>query len=135
MFVGRAADRHISAGADGPHGHTLGAQFREVRRIETTAPVLPLRFLASASTSGTFLAEKRQHEKTVAGPAGRLLDRPAAGEPLLGLRFVLSLDRQRGEAVIAGKEQLRLAELLGQTELLTVMLPAARVVPAIVLAQ
>src|SRR2546425_11757135 len=55
-------------------------------------------------------AEKRQHEERVGAPAGGLLDLPAARQPRFRFWFVASLDGERGQALVAREQQLRLAD-------------------------
>src|SRR5205807_698518 len=84
----------------------------------------------SAVTSRPFLAEKRQHEKTVARPPRHLLNGPTARQPMLGLALVLVLDRQRRKPVVAREEELRLTELLRERERLAILRRASHEVSA-----
>src|SRR5678816_4470289 len=61
-------------------------------------------------------AEKGQDEERVAGPARGFLYLAALGQPALGLRLVAGVDGQRGQAVVAGEEQLRLPDRAGDLE-------------------
>src|SRR5512147_3165213 len=73
---------------------------------------------------GLLSAQKRQHQKSFARPPGLLLHRAAALEPAIGLGLVAALDRKRAQAVVAGHQQLRLADSLGELERLGVVAPA-----------
>src|SRR5581483_12349299 len=78
-------------------------------------------------------AQERQDEERVAAPAGRRLHLAAARHPPLGLLVVPALDGQRGEALVAREEELRLADLLGDGEGAPVVVRAPLLVaPALV---
>src|SRR4029450_11982691 len=61
-------------------------------------------------------AENGQNQERVAGPARGFLYLATLGQPALGLRLVAGVDGQRGQAVVAGEEQLRLPDRAGDLE-------------------
>src|SRR5262245_37686717 len=61
-------------------------------------------------------AEEGQYQDRVAGPARGLLHLVTPGQPPLGFRLVPGVDGQRGEAVVAREQQLRLANGAGDVE-------------------
>src|SRR5947207_14050116 len=61
-------------------------------------------------------AQERQHHQRVRLDAGPRADFLSFREIELGLRLVSRVEIQRGEAVVAWKQQLRLADRLGKRE-------------------
>src|SRR4030095_996161 len=61
-------------------------------------------------------AEKGQDKERVAGPARGFLYLATLGQPALVFRLVAGVDGQRGQAVVAGEEQLRLPDCAGDVE-------------------
>src|SRR5262245_21261565 len=58
-------------------------------------------------------AEEGQHEERVAAPPRGGLYLAAAREPALGLVLVTALDGERGQPVVARKQELGLADFFG----------------------
>src|SRR5262245_42900378 len=61
-------------------------------------------------------AEEGQDQERVAGPARGFLHLATLGQPPLGLSLVPGVDGQRGEAVVAREQQLRLAHGAGDVK-------------------
>src|SRR5262245_41111326 len=79
------------------------------------------------------LAEKGQDEERVARPARRSLDLAALREPPLGLGLVARFDGERGQPVIAGEQQLGLADRARHLERFPIVPRTLRVIaPALV---
>src|SRR5262245_59474439 len=74
--------------------------------------------------------EERQDEKRLAAPPGRFLHRAALRQPRLRCGLVIALDGERGEALVARNEQLRLAHRLRDGQRLAVDLLTALEVAA-----
>src|ERR1700754_5025001 len=64
---------------------------------------------------GTSAEEREDHER-VGLEARALADVPCLGEVGLGLRQAPGIEVQRRQAIVAGEEQLRLADPLGQLQ-------------------